>query len=206
MKTSSPAARAIDWPEVHRRLEGLRQLIEQEWTPGEAQTRHILKARAQALARPLETAAAEQQIELIEFMLAQETYAVQSSFVREVHPLTDLTPLPCTPPFVVGIVNVRGEIVSVIDIKKFFDLPQKGLTELNKVIILQSSDMTFGILADLIVGVQTIAMNQIQPPPPTLTGIREAYLLGVAQDRMVVLDAAKLLSDRRIVVHETVST
>jgi purine-binding chemotaxis protein CheW len=183
----------------------LRGVVEQGWAPGPQETHRILKARAEALARPLAQAAAqERQFELVEFALAYENYGIESSFVREVYPLTDLTPVPCTPPFVLGIVNVRGEIVSVIDIKKFFDLPEKGLTDLNKAIILQSDAMTFGILADLIVGVRAVAASDIQPPPATLTGIREQYLMGVTHDRMVILDALKLLSDRKIVVHQTV--
>ena len=129
----------IDWETVHRRLEALKRVVDQEWVPGLDETKSILRARAEVLARPLvDDRAADEQIELVEFSLASETYAVESSFVREVYSLNDLTPLPCTPAFVLGIVNVRGEIVSVIDIKKFFDLPQKGLTDLHKAIILQS--------------------------------------------------------------------
>lgn len=51
----------------------------------------------------------------------------RSEYVREIYPLKEFTPIPCTPPFVLGIINVRGQILSVIDIKKFFDLPEKGL-------------------------------------------------------------------------------
>ncbi len=195
----------IDWRSVHRRLEAVREVVEQRWTPGPEEVKKVLKARAEVLARPpQDEAISGEHIELIEFALAYETYGIQSSFVREVYPLTELTPLPCTPAFVLGIVNVRGEIVSVIDIKRFFDLPEKGLTDLNKVIILQADTMTFGILADQILGVRTVAVNEIQPAPPTLTGIREDYLMGVTGERLVVLDAARLLSDRRIVVHEEV--
>ena len=103
-----------------------------------------------------------------------------------------------------GIVNVRGEILSVIDIKKFFDLPEKGLTDLNKVIVLQSGNMLFGILADTIAGVRRIPLTDIQPSLPTLTGVREEYLKGVTPERLVILDAEKLLTDEGIVVQEQV--
>jgi purine-binding chemotaxis protein CheW len=196
----------IDWHGVHRRLEAVREVVEQRWTPGPEEVKKILKGRAEVLARPAQDQAiAGEHIELIEFALAYEIYGIQSSFVREVYPLTELTPLPCTPAFVRGIVNVRGEIVSVIDIKRFFDLPEKGLTDLNKVIILHADTMTFGILADQILGVRTVAVNEIQPAPPTLTGIREDYLMGVTGERLVVLDAARLLADRKIVVREEVA-
>jgi purine-binding chemotaxis protein CheW len=140
----------------------------------------------------------------VEFMLAHERYGVETSFVREVHPLTNLTPLPCTPAFVLGVVNLRGEIVSVIDIKRFFDLPEKGLTDLNKIIVLQSDTMRFGILADLVLGVRRVPGAEVQPSLPTLTGIREQYLEGVTSDRTIVVDAAGLLASERIVVQEQV--
>ncbi|MGZ4953631.1 MAG: chemotaxis protein CheW [Methylobacter sp.] len=162
----------------------------------------ILKARALALAQIPEQAEATESIEVVIFMLAYETYGIETAWVREVYPLKDLTPLPCTPAFVAGIVNVRGQVISVIDIKKFFDLPEKGLTDLNKVIILSNGVMEFGILADAVVEVKTIPLNKIQSGLPTLTGIREDYLRGITAERLVILDAAKLLTDSNIIVHE----
>ena len=68
--------------------------------------REILRERARALSRPRKQApVAEASLELLEFRLAQESYALETRHVREVYPLKDLTPLPCTPPFVLGIVN-----------------------------------------------------------------------------------------------------
>lgn len=195
---------AIDWREVHQRLEAARVASERAWAPDAEEAKRILKARAKALARETGKAEAADALELVEFLLAHERYAVESRYVREVYPLENLTPLPCTPAFVLGIVNIRGEILSVLDIKKFFDLPEKGLTDLNKVIVLQSGNMLFGILADAILGVRRIPIAEIQPSLPTLTGIREKYLKGVTPERTVVLDAEKLLTDETIIVQEQV--
>jgi purine-binding chemotaxis protein CheW len=194
----------VDWNEVRRRMETALAAGERVWAPDPEEAKRILKARAQALAREPEKAQAADALELVEFLLAHETYAVESRHVREVYPLENLTPLPCTPAFVVGIVNLRGEILSVIDIKKFFDLPEKGLTDLNKVIVLHSDKMLFGILADAILGVRRVPLSEVQPSLPTLTGIREKYLKGVTRERTVVLDAEKLLADENIIVQETV--
>ena len=174
-----------------------------EARPGE--TKRILKARAEALARePAPAQAAGGHIEVVEFVLAYERYAVETRYVREVSPLENLTPLPCTPAFILGIVNLRGEILSVIDLKKFFELPEKGLTDLNKVIVLEAENMRFGILADAVSGVRRVRVDEIQPSLPTLTGVREAYLKGVTAERMVILDADKILADERIIVLEQV--
>lgn len=197
--------KTIDWREVEQRLEGVRVGIERIWAPSDEDTQQILKARAQILAQeviPVEAAA--ETIEVIEFILAHECYAVESAYVREVYPLEAITPLPCTPVFVLGIINLRGEILSVIELKKFFDLPEKGLTDLNKVIVLESNNMAFGIVADAISGVCRIPRAKVQPPLPTLTGIREDYLLGVTAERVVILNAEKLLSDEKLIVQEQV--
>lgn len=165
----------------------------------------ILQSRARELARPLKEDENTETIEVVIFRLAFEIYGIATSHVREVHPLKDLTPLPCTPPFVTGIINVRGQVMSVIDLKKFFELPDQGITDLNKAVIISDGDMEFGILADAIVDVHNIPLQELQTSLPSLTGIRNDYLLGVAPDGLVVLDAGKLLSNSDLIVHEEVS-
>jgi len=166
----------------------------------------ILRERARALARTPRRASAEgAMLELLEFRLASERYAVESRLVQEVHPLRDLTPLPCTPSFVLGIVNVRGRILPVIDLKKFFDLPERGLTDLHRIILVRGHDLELGLLADVIVGVRSVAADSLQPSLPTLTGIRADFLKGVAHQRLVVLDLDRILLDPRIIVHEEVA-
>jgi purine-binding chemotaxis protein CheW len=204
-KVSHSKQGPVDWHEVRRRMEKAHGAIEHASTPSSTETQRVLMARAQALGRVPEAAkTAGEYIDVVEFVLAHERYAIESHYVREVAPLENLTPLPCTPAFVLGIVNLRGEILSVIDIKKFFELPEQGLTDLNKIIVLQSEGMLFGILADAIAGVRRIPAAAIQPSLPTLTGIREEYLRGVTPERLVVLDAERLLTDENIVVLEQV--
>lgn len=164
---------------------------------------HILRARARALARPRETVPeAATQIEVLEFRLADERYAVETRYVREVYPLKDLTPLPGTPPFFRGLVNVRGRIVPVVDLKKFFDLPDLGLTDLHRIILVDGRDMTLGLLADAAVGVRAIPVDSLQPSLPTLHGIRSDYLKGLTGERLVVLDLGRILADPTLVVHQ----
>lgn len=198
---------SIDWKAIHEKLAAAAATLERGTVLPSAETGKILKARAQALARePERDDVNGESVEILEFSLAYESYGVESSFVREVYPLKAFTPLPGTPPFVFGIVNVRGQIISVIDLKKFFELPDKGLSDLNKVVIVHNPVLEFGILADAIAGIRSIRISEIQPSLPTLTGIRQDYLRGVTPDRLVVLDAAKLLADKALVVHETAST
>lgn len=171
---------------------------------GPGERKRVLRQRAVALAKEPERGGDEERLEVVEFLLAHERYGVESSYVREVWPLRDLTPLPCTPPHVLGIVNVRGQILSVIDLKKFFGLPDRGLGDLNKVLILKADSMEFGILADVINGVSSVAAASLQKSVLTITGVGEEYLRGVTADRLVVLDAGRILADERIVVNEEI--
>src|SRR5690349_12298752 len=100
----------------------------------------ILQERAKALAQPMvEESSSSRTLELLACRLANEHYAVESQFVDEVYPFKDLTLLPCTPPFILGIVNVRGRIVPVLELKRFFDLPEKGITDLHRIILVRGN-------------------------------------------------------------------
>ena len=196
--------RRIDWDQIHRRMDAVGAALEGGYTPSPEESKRILKRRAEILACEKAEKADEDSIEVVEFLLANEHYGIESHFICEVYPLKDYTSLPGVPSFVLGLVNVRGRILSVIDIKKFFELPEKGLSDLNKIIIIKDEKMEFGILADAILGVRSIAVSELGPPLPTLTGIRGEFLQGITGERMVILDAARILADKDIVVHEEV--
>ncbi|HZZ41419.1 MAG TPA: chemotaxis protein CheW [Tepidisphaeraceae bacterium] len=165
----------------------------------------ILKARARSLARPSASAQSpDASIEVVEFRLAQELYAVEQRYVEEVLPLKDFTPLPGTPPFLPGIVNVRGKVLAVIDIKKFFGLPDAGIADLHAVIVVRVNDVEAGILADLVGGARSVPRATIQPPLPTLNGIRAAYLKGITAQCTAILDVPAILNDPAVLVDEPV--
>lgn len=164
----------------------------------------ILRERARQLARPFKPATDTDSIEILEFGLASERYAVEARHVHDVQPLRELAPLPCTPSFLRGLVNVRGRLVPVIDLKRFFGLPEQGITDLHRVILLRTQDLEVGLLADTVEGVWLLDAQHIQSSLPTLTGIRQEFLRGVTAERLVVLDAAAILADPRIIVDEEV--
>jgi len=163
----------------------------------------ILKARAHALAQvPEEAESATLQLEITEFRLGDETYACVSSSVREVYPLKGLTPLPCAPAFILGIINVRGRILPVIDVKPVLGLPSSPTREFGKVVILHAEGMEVGLLADIIVGVRAISTSILHPPLPTLTESQFRYIRGITSDGTTLLDAATLLTGSRPGNHE----
>jgi purine-binding chemotaxis protein CheW len=167
----------------------------------------VLRARALTLARaPADASSGRDTLELLEFKLANERYAVETRYVSEVYPLRDLTPLPGTPPFVRGVVNLRGRILPVFDLKKFFELPEQGLTDLHRIIVVRGHDLELGLLADVVVSVRTLAADALSPPLPTQSAIGAEYLKGISEERLVVLDLERILADPKIVVNDEVDT
>lgn len=140
-------------------------------------------------------------LDLVEFNLSDETYGIELQYIREIYALKELTPLPGVPPFIPGIINVRGTIVSVVDLKQFFGLAETTGTNRKQVIILCSQNMEFGVIADRIIGVRKLPKSDIQPPIPTLSGIRARYLKGIIDGKTAILDGRKLLEDEQMQMH-----
>ena len=166
----------------------------------------ILAGRAKDLARETTKIAADDDTmtEVLEFSLADETYAFELTNVREVGALTDLTPLAGVPPSILGVTCVHGQIIAVLDLRKIFGMAERGLNDSGQAIILQSDQMEFAVLAEHVAGVRRIPLAGMQTSLPTLTDVRAAYLDGVTQDGTVVLSAAKLLADPQLIVNQNV--
>jgi purine-binding chemotaxis protein CheW len=164
----------------------------------------ILEERARALSRATGVEAGEG-MQLVVFSLANETYGISTDYVREVQPLRNVSPVPCTPDFVVGVINIRGSIYSVMDIRSFFGVPQQEVTDLTKVILVNAGGLEVGILADDVLGETSIPLDGIKPPLVTRTSIKEEYIHGVTKDMLIILNLEALMRDERIVIHEEVA-
>jgi chemotaxis signal transduction protein len=119
--------------------------------------------------------------------------------IREVVLTGKITPVPGTPKYITGICAIRGEIISLVDLREFFEIHGKGLTDLNRVIVITDGTITFGILADFITGIGMIQKEMLTPVSPGQTQIGEKYLLGAVND-LIVLDAAQLMADPAMVI------
>jgi purine-binding chemotaxis protein CheW len=172
---------------------------------GPDKRKRILRERAKQLAqeRTVKQKAGTYR-EILEFSLASERYGLDVAEIQEIRPLQQYTQIPCTPAFVFGIINVRGRILSIIDLKKFFGLSDQGITNLNKVIILKNESMEFGILIDSVAGFRRVTPCEVHAAPATLSGIGAEYVSGITSEGMIILDSRKILSDKNIVVNETV--
>src|SRR5205823_2178792 len=156
-----------------------------------------------ALARvPAQALRAGEVLEVARFLLADEFYAIETRHVTKVVRLIDITPVPGAPDFLVGVINLRGEILAVVDLRKFFDITVQASTDLSRVIVLGDDRDEFGVLADAVHEVVTLRTNEVLEPPGSVMGIERQYLRGVTKDALIVLDGAALLRDSRIFIDQ----
>ena len=141
-------------------------------------------------------------LSVVGFLLVPEKYAIAGSYVTEVLPLTEITPIPGAPAFIMGVINLRGKIVSIVNLKIKFSLKEKGLTYFNKVIILRNENMEFGIVADAITGTQNLELDNLSPPPLTLSSVVAQLVIGVSSDGLIMLDAQRMLNSNQFVINQ----
>lgn len=163
----------------------------------------ILKQRAIILAQESEQKInKDEYIEVLEFMISNDRYIIENSYLHEVYPIKELTEIPFTPSYIMGVINVRGNIFSVIDIKTLFNKRPEIITEKSKAIIVKNENMEFSIHTEKIIGVNFVLKSELQPPPSTLSGIEADYISGISKDGLIFLDVGKMLSDKRMIVQQ----
>lgn len=198
-----PSGKKIDWEEVRRRLARTAEATEESLRLSPQRAKAALDERARALARvPPAAPKASEVLEIATFALANEHYGVETRFVREVVRLADFTPLPGAPPFLVGVLNLRGEILALIDLRTFFGVAARGLTDLARVLVLGDERPEFGVLADAAHEVTTLRLDEVHEAPDSAAGVGREYLRGVTKDALIVLDGAALLHDGRLFIDQ----
>lgn len=143
-----------------------------------------------------QTKAAEER-QLVVFQLAGETYGVDINWVHEIIRMQPITKLPRTPHFIEGVINLRGRIIPVIDLRKRFGLPTAEETQNSRIMVVEMAGVTVGMIVDAVSEVLRLPTNSIEPPPPMMHGIDIAYLQGVGkwEERLVILlDLEKVLN------------
>jgi chemotaxis signal transduction protein len=165
--------------------------------------RAILSERAKKISRPEEDLSASRRIEVLRFRIAYREYAIEMQHIREVILTGEITPVPGTPDYISGICVVRGEIISLVDLRVLLTIPEKGLTDLNRVIVLSDHQLSFGILADHITGIGSIELNSIDLTDTDTPQVRMPYVKGIADGSLVVLDTAALFADPKMIIDES---
>jgi purine-binding chemotaxis protein CheW len=141
--------------------------------------------------------------EFLAFMLGSEKYGVDILKVQEIRDYQNVTPIPNTPEFIKGVINLRGAIVPVFDMRLKFNLPDAPYDQFTVVIILNILGKVAGVVVDSVSDVVTLTRDQISRPPDFGGEIHTEYLVGVGnigEQMLLILDMDRLMSGDEIAV------
>lgn len=129
------------------------------------------------------------EVQLVVFKLGREEYGVSILQVQEIKRMTDITRVPHSPEYIKGVINLRGSVLPVIDLKKRLNLPPMEYTDDTRIIIVKVEDVIIGMIVDAVSEVTTIDQMSIEPPQTVVGGIAADYLNGVGkmEDRLLIL-------------------
>lgn len=142
----------------------------------------------------MENLSKQQEIEgdlnqLISFIVGEEEYGLEILRVKEVIRVREITRLPRAPCFVKGIINLRGDVIPIIDLRDKFGLEHREYTSMTRVIVVDVDGRLVGMVVDAASQVVRIPADQIEPPPPIVGGLSAEYIKGVGKldERLVIL-------------------
>jgi purine-binding chemotaxis protein CheW len=172
-----------------------------------AEVRAILADRATKLARAYAQTSDSHasEVQLIAFGRGDQRYGVELRHLTEIRPLADLTPVPGLPAYYSGVIQLRGEIVAVMDIAALFGGEAADAPEERFAVVVAAGDVASALLADSVDDVLELAPELVHPPLATFTDSRERYIRGLTEDALAILDVEKLLGDDwlRVVQEQT---
>ncbi|ORT49369.1 chemotaxis protein CheW [Vibrio sp. qd031] len=137
-------------------------------------------------------------LQWVTFQLEDETYGINVMQVREVLRYSEIAPVPGAPDYVLGIINLRGNVVTVIDTRSRFGLMQGEITDNTRIIVIESDSQVIGILVDSVAEVVYLRSSQIDTTPSVGTDESAKFIQGVSNrdgKLLILVDLNKLLSD-----------
>jgi len=128
-------------------------------------------------------------IQLVSFLLEELEYGVDILSVHEILRIPDITRLPNTPDYIIGVINLRGNVIPVINMRIRFGFENADYTELSRIIVIETAGKQVGLLVDNVYQVVRIPETNIDPPSELIEGVSEDYLLGIGRltDRLIII-------------------
>ncbi|WP_221074119.1 chemotaxis protein CheW [Agarivorans aestuarii] len=145
-----------------------------------------------------ENIAEDEVLQWVTFQLESETYGINVMQVQEVLRYTEIAPVPGAPNYVLGIINLRGNVVTVIDTRSRFGLPSSDITENSRIVIIEAESQVIGILVDSVAEVVYLRSSEIDMAPNVGTEESAKFIQGVSNrdgQLLILVDLNKLLSD-----------
>ena len=149
----------------------------------------------------------EQELQLVALTLSNEEFALPITKVQEINHLVPITKLPQTPSFMEGIINLRGRIIPVVDLRKRFQLPLSDANEDTRIIIVEINGQTVGVIVDAVTEVVRLAAGNVEPPPPAfILDAQYIHGIGKLENRLVILlNIDKILTSQEEIILKNVS-
>jgi purine-binding chemotaxis protein CheW len=141
-------------------------------------------------------------LQMVTFRLDNEEFGVDILKVQEINKMIDITRIPNAPPFVEGVINLRGKIIPIVDLRKRLGFDSKSYDKSTRIIVVELDGTVLGFIVDSVSEVLRISANTVEPPPPLVSGIESEYIEGVGKldNRLLILLELKRvfsLSDKR---------
>ena len=136
-------------------------------------------------------------LQLVTFSIGEEEFGVNILKVQEIIRTMEITKVPRAPEFVEGVINLRGKVIPIIDLRRRFGLAPKAHDKNTRIIVIEINTVIVGFVVDAVSEVLRIPASTVEPPPPVVAGVESDYISGVGQlqDRLLImLDLDKLLS------------
>ncbi|MGI5882959.1 MAG: chemotaxis protein CheW [Dethiobacteria bacterium] len=147
------------------------------------------------------------EVQMVVFRLESEEFAVDINQVKEVLKMSRVTPLPQSAHYIEGVINLRGEVIPVVDLRKRFELPEGKRAEQTRIIIVEIQDSNVGLIVDSVSEVLRLSSTAVQPPPARVAGTRTDLIRGVGKvaDRLlIVLNLDKILTTEEVILLDEV--
>ncbi len=158
-----------------------------------------LESRAEKLAKLPVIPEPIKELSLLFFSLSHSIFAVDMQYIKEVIHVGEITPVPGTPSYIIGICPIRGEIISLIDIRILMKFPDGGLTNFNQVIIVHNEKLTLGILVDTITNIKNIPMDKIDESIEN----RSLHHINDGDSIIHYIDIGTFLADPTLIIDES---
>ncbi|HJA79994.1 chemotaxis protein CheW [uncultured Desulfovibrio sp.] len=136
-------------------------------------------------------------LQLVTFSIGEEEFGVNILKVQEIIRTMEITKVPRAPDFVEGVINLRGKVIPIIDLRRRFGLAPRGHDKNTRIIVIEINNIIVGFVVDAVSEVLRIPASTVEPPPPVVAGVESDYVSGVGklQDRLLImLDLDRLLS------------
>lgn len=136
------------------------------------------------------------ELQLVSFNIGTEEFGVDILKVQEINRMVDITKVPQAPGYVEGVINLRGKVIPIIDLRKRFSLELKEADKNTRIVVVDIGGNILGMIVDSVSEVLRLPANTIEPPPELVTGINSEYISGVAklEDRLLIfLDLSKVV-------------